>query len=240
MSNIIRFSSTKELLDFIRKDAKPNGNLSIRGVARLAKVDNKSIVNGAEFSSVRLAKHLTAQGIEGAEFFVENGFPPNVVIAILDYFANHANKKSAQAKNLILTFGTLGVMEIIKKLQQPQAPQLPQTYLEALKALVAAEEEKLMLEQENKSLQEDVERQAEVIDELFDYSSIVRIAKYNNVSEKSYNWRKLKAASELMNLEVKKVPCPRFVTKNLYSHDAWRRTYPDAKLPETTSLRIVK
>lgn len=117
-----------------------------------------------------------------------------------------------------------------------QHPKTPQTYIEALKALVAAEEEKELLRIENAQLEEETERLSEVVDELFDYSSIVRIAKYNKCSENLFNWRKLKSASAAKGLEVKKVPCPRFETKNLYHHDAWRYMYPDVKLPETTRL----
>ena len=114
----------------------------------------------------------------------------------------------------------------------------PQTYLEALKALVAKEEQRILLEEENRLLQEANEHLSEAVDELFDYSSIIRVAKFNNVSEKTFSWRKLKAASNVMNLEIKKVPCPRFEYKLLYSHDAWRYCYPEMRLPETTTLTI--
>jgi phage anti-repressor protein len=87
-------------------------------------------------------------------------------------------------------------------------------------------------------LQEDNERQAEAIDELFEYSSIIRIAKFNGCAETKFSWHQLKAASQALGVEIKKVPCPRFVTKNLYSHDAWRLAYPDYKLPETTTITI--
>lgn len=93
------------------------------------------------------------------------------------------------------------------------------------------EAEKVILENENRQL-------SEALDELFDYSSIVRIAKFNKVSEKNFNWRSLKAVSIQMGLEIKKVPCPRFETRSLYSHDVWRVTYPEVKLPETTTLVI--
>jgi prophage antirepressor-like protein len=117
-------------------------------------------------------------------------------------------------------------------------PQAPQTYIEALKALVAAEEQKLLLEAKTKILEVENQQLAEAVDELFDYSSIIRIAKFNNVSEKAFDWRKLKAASQVMGLEIKRVPCPRFETKLLYSHDAWRFCYPEMRLPETTTLVI--
>ena len=116
--------------------------------------------------------------------------------------------------------------------------QTPQTYLEALKALVAAEEEKELLRLEKQILEDENHQLSEAVDELFDYSSIIRIAKHNNCSEKKFNWRRLKAASLAMKLEIKKVPCPRFREKNLYSHDAWRYAYPWANLPETTTLVI--
>lgn len=118
------------------------------------------------------------------------------------------------------------------------APVTPQSYIEALKALVAVEEEKLRLQQENEELIEEVEQLSEIVDELFDYSSIIRVAKFNEVSEKYFNWRKLKQASEIKGIEIKKAPCPRYVTKNLYSHSAWLLAYPDVKLPEITTLAL--
>jgi phage anti-repressor protein len=105
---------------------------------------------------------------------------------------------------------------------------------EALKLIIELEEKEATIA----SLEADVERQAEVIDELFDYSSIIRIAKYNGVPETTFNWRVLKIASTNLKVEIKKVPCPRFETKSLYSHDAWRLAYPGFKLPETTTLVI--
>jgi phage anti-repressor protein len=124
---------------------------------------------------------------------------------------------------------------------------MPKTYKEALLALIAQEEEKERLALENELKQsiiedqeKDLERQAEVIDELFDYSSIIRIAKFNNISEKNFSWRRLKAVSEKMNLEIKKVPSARYAYQLLYPHDAWRFAYPNVKLPETTTLTIIK
>jgi phage regulator Rha-like protein len=114
----------------------------------------------------------------------------------------------------------------------------PGSYKEALKALVAEIEAKEQLEAENALLEQENHQLSEALDELFDCSSIIRIAKFNLVSESNFSWHRLKAVSIQMNLEIKKVPCPRFVTKNLYSHDVWRVAYPTMRLPETTTLVI--
>lgn len=122
--------------------------------------------------------------------------------------------------------------------QEDVSPALPQTYKEALKALIAEIEAKELLEAEKALLEKENLALAEAVDELFEYSSIIRVAKYNDVSETSFNWRLLKAASNKLGVEVKKVPSPRFEYQNLYSHDAWRLAYPEYRLPETTTLVI--
>jgi prophage antirepressor-like protein len=115
---------------------------------------------------------------------------------------------------------------------------LPQNYIEALKALVAAEEQKALLEAEKQLLEDANHGLSEALDELFDYSSIIRVAKYNNASESLFTWHRLKAVSNQMGIEVKKAPCPRFGEKNLYSHDVWRIAYPGVRLPETTTITL--
>jgi phage anti-repressor protein len=114
----------------------------------------------------------------------------------------------------------------------------PKTPLELAKEQVKLYEALELAEAENKILKTDNNRQSEIIDELFDYSSIIRIAKYNNVDEKCFSWRKLKAACKVMNLEIKEAPCPRFGTKKLWPHQAWRFAYPEYRVPETTTLII--
>lgn len=116
---------------------------------------------------------------------------------------------------------------------------VPQTYLEALEAAVVSEKARLIAEAEAKLLQEQVESLSETVDELFEYSSIIRVAKFNNCSEKNFKWQRLKAISNKMEVEVKRVPCPRFEYKNLYLHDVWRYCYPNIQLPETTTIKII-
>ena len=115
---------------------------------------------------------------------------------------------------------------------------LPQSYKEALKALIAEVEAKEKLEAENALLEQENHQLSEALDELFDYSSIVRVAKFNKIHESNFSWRPLKAMSIKMGVEIKQVPDARYMTKNIYSHDVWRVVYPGVKLPETTTLVI--
>lgn len=114
----------------------------------------------------------------------------------------------------------------------------PKTALELAREQVKLLEQIELLEQEKHLLEEENHVLSEVVDELFDYSSIIRVAKFNNCSEKNFNWRRLKAISLTLALEIKRVPCPRFGEKLLYSHEAWRYVYPNYRLPETTTLVI--
>jgi len=117
-------------------------------------------------------------------------------------------------------------------------PKLPQTFSEALYLAAKLQEEKELIEAEKQLLEEENYELYEALDELFDYFSIIRIAIFNKVSEKQFSWRKLKSASVVLKKEIKKAPCPRFGTKNLYSHDAWRSAYPGVALPEATTLAV--
>ena len=124
-----------------------------------------------------------------------------------------------------------------KTVDQPDF-HLPTTYIDALKALVAAEEQKALLEAERALLEQTNAALSEAVDELFNYSSIIRVAKFNNVKEAVFSWHRLKAATKQLGLEVKKVPSARYEYQLLYPHDAWRLAYPGVALPETTTLVI--
>jgi hypothetical protein len=115
---------------------------------------------------------------------------------------------------------------------------IPQTYAEALLEAAHLAQENERLQQQNILLEHQNECLSEAVDELFNYSSIVRVAKFNDISETRFKWHRLKAVSNQMRVEIKKVPCPRFGEKNLYSHDAWRVAYPGIALPETTTLVV--
>lgn len=100
----------------------------------------------------------------------------------------------------LLKFGTRGFIHQLAgfkisstAIAPPPTPVIttPTTYIEALEALLASEKAKELLRIENEQLIEEVEELSEAVDELFNYSSIIRIAKFNDICEKSFNWRKL-------------------------------------------------
>ncbi|MFM6673166.1 MAG: BRO family protein [Dolichospermum sp.] len=128
------------------------------------------------------------------------------------------------------------VLPSIRKAGQYAVHQIPQTYSQALLEAAKLAEENERLEAQNVILERQNEQLSEAVDELFDYSSIIRVAKFNGISESRFKWHRLRAVSVQLGLEIKKVPCPRFGEKNLYSHDVWRVAYPGIPLPETTTL----
>ena len=116
MNNILaNVQTAKELLEAIRQDAFDNGNMSIRGVARMAGVDDKAIINGADFKSEKLSQKLTTKGFKSADLS-SNGFPPEAVILTLEYFAYESKAKAIAAKAIMRTFGTIGLMSTLQQL----------------------------------------------------------------------------------------------------------------------------
>ena len=213
-----------------------HAGLSNRKTAELLKVQHTSVDDALKTGGMFTE--------EEREFIAVQGFQGGVLVKLLMRFAK-SNKVKQETRlhclALLEKTAAVGAQTFIDQmagLPKPPQHQLPKNFLEALKALVQSEEQKLLLQSENKQLAKENQALSEAVDELFDYSSVVRVAKFNNCSETIFKWRSLKAASEITGREIKKVPCPRFGEKNLYHHDAWRYVYPDMKLPETTTLTI--
>ena len=95
-------------------------------------------------------------------------------------------------------------------------PKAPQTYLEALKALVAAEEAK-----------EELQAQLDVSK---DWYSIKRVAAMNGVDWKTFTWRKLKEKSIELGYGIKKIFDANYGEVNTYHRDAWEAAYPDYEI----------
>jgi hypothetical protein len=213
-----------------------HAGLSNRKTAELLKVQHTSVDDALKPGGMFTEEELESIAVQG--------FQGGVLVKLLTRFAK-SNRVKPETRihclELLEKTATIGAQAFIDKMAgviQPAQPQVPTDFLSALKALVQSEEQKLLLQATNEQLERENHVLSEAVDDLFEYSSVVRIAKFNNCSENVFKWRSLKAASEITKREIKKVPCPRFGEKNLYHHDAWRYVYPDMKLPETTTLTI--
>ena len=103
-------------------------------------------------------------------------------------------------------------IQVEKKYKEKLKPKVPQTYLEALKELVAVEEEKERLQLE--------------LDRSKDWYSIKRVAALNGVSWKAFDWRKLKKVGEQKGYEVRKIFDANYGEVNTYHREVWEAAYP--------------
>ena len=95
----------------------------------------------------------------------------------------------------------------------------PHFYIEALKALIVAEEEKQQLAQENNELLIELDRDKQ-------YYTVKRVAKLNKINWRTIDWRSLKQASHAMEREIKKTFDANFTEVNAYHIDVWQYEYP--------------
>lgn len=108
-------------------------------------------------------------------------------------------------------------------MERQQQAQLPSSYIEALKALVASEEEKARVEAERKTL-------AIELDQDHEWYSIKRVAAINHVSFKLFDWRRLKEASYALGCGIRKIFDANYIQVNTYHVKAWEAVYPQYEL----------
>ena len=65
------------------------------------------------------------------------------------------------------------------------------------------------------------------LDNLLDWVSIIKIARFNKVKENYFNWRVLKSKSEELGYSIKKAESPRFGYQNLYHLTVFKACYPE-------------
>lgn len=111
----LSIQSQNDLLQFIKDNLQSDKKLSIRGVARLCGVADKSIINGGSFNSLILAEKLEAHGFEAGSL-VRDGFNATATWLTIEYFAYDSKAEAIQAKIIARTFGALGVVQTFDKL----------------------------------------------------------------------------------------------------------------------------
>jgi hypothetical protein len=125
------------------------------------------------------------------------------------------------------------VIEYIEQLENQLKEQnkfkVPQTFKEAL--LLAVEQQEV-IEQQQLTIENQegtIDNLYTALDSLLEWVSIIKVAKRNGVSEKAFNWRRLKAQSENMGFVIKKAASPRFGYQNLYHINVFKSCYPEYK-----------
>jgi phage regulator Rha-like protein len=121
---------------------------------------------------------------------------------------------------LISGYNALLRLKIINRWEELEQNITPKTYIEALKALVVSEEAK------QKAIQQ-VENLNTVLDNLLEWVSILKVSKFNKVSEKHFDWRVLKKKSEDLGYTIKKAESPRYGYQNLYHITVFKACYPE-------------
>lgn len=112
--NIVRLP--EEIKQEFRVDSKGKITTSIRGAARLADVDERSIRKalklGADLEASQLAEFLISQGINGADInnWNETGIPDIAIAFILEYYAYECreDRRKEQAKKFCRAFRAIG------------------------------------------------------------------------------------------------------------------------------------
>lgn len=164
--------------------------------------------------SVGIIKILTDNNFVVSDYFILSSYKDssgkknkcyNITKLGCDFLAN----KFTGEKGILFT---AKYVKRFHEMEEQLKPKVPQTYLEALKELVAVEEEKERLQLE--------------LDRSKDWYSIKRVAALNGVSWKTFDWRKLKQVGEQMGYEVRKIFDANYGEVNTYHKEVWEVAYP--------------
>lgn len=164
--------------------------------------------------SVGIIKILTDNNFVVSDYFILSSYKDssgkenkcyNITKLGCDFLAN----KFTGEKGILFT---AKYVKRFHEMEEQLKPKVPQTYLEALKELVAVEEEKERLQLE--------------LDRSKDWYSIKRVAALNGVSWKTFDWRKLKQVGEQMGYEVRKIFDANYGEVNTYHREVWEVAYP--------------
>ena len=211
MSNLQRYDNNG--LELIIDTTTGESFASISGYARMSNLDKSAIsrrLQGRELSESKTAKIYTNGGLQTVSLISEN--------LIAEWLPRDNPKLATQMIKL-------GVRMFLHNLAgysvTTTAIQTPTTYLEALKALVASEESKLLLEAENKQLTEKIVEDApkvEFAEQVYtsdDCISIGDFAKVLNIPGLGRT-RLFKKLRDLGILRVNNTPFQKFIERGYF------------------------
>ena len=182
----------KEILKKLEGTTKPDGTVKQVGIIPTLTKGNFPLSD-----YFRLSSYKDSSGKENKCY--------NITKLGCDFLAN----KFTGEKGILFT---AKYVKRFHEMEEKLKPKVPQTYLEALKELVAVEEEKERLQLE--------------LDRSKDWYSIKRVAALNGVSWKTFDWRKLKQIGEQKGYEVRKIFDANYGEVNTYHRDVWEAAYP--------------
>lgn len=196
------------------KERVANDKITSLEVAEMVGKEHKELLRDIR----RYSQQFNESKIALVDFFIESTYKDGKGETRPCYLVT---KKGCEfiANKLTGIKGTAFTAKYINRFHEMEdqlKPKAPQTYLEALKALVAAEEAK-----------EELQAQLDVSK---DWYSIKRVAAMNGVDWKTFNWRKLKEKSIELGYGIKKIFDANYGEVNTYHRDAWEAAYPEYEI----------
>ncbi len=148
---LLHISNIEEYEAFLRQEMRPNGNLSIRCVARMCTITHKALIKDGEVVASKLAESLKQKGFEGG-YLAKEGFPPIAVTITLKYYARDSRVKSKIAQGLLDAYGTYGLVKHLEELKLKQEQDNSQVLNLILGKLDGLEKDNVQLKKDNQEL----------------------------------------------------------------------------------------
>lgn len=186
-----------------------------RDVARMVEKLHKNLLRDIE----NYCKILMGSNLSALDFFIPYTYTDSKGEVRPSYLVTRkgcdmvANKMTGEKGVLFSATYIQKFYEMEQKLADRNGPR---TYLEALKALVASEEEKQLALAE--------------LDRSKEWYSIKRVAKMNGVDHKEIRWKPLKDESIRQDKGPKKIFDANYGEINTYHIDVWEAVYPEYEL----------
>ena len=150
-----------------------------------------------------------------------------------DWVGLDINVQGNETKDFVISLDFAKRLAMMAKTQKGEEIR---TYFIECEKQLKKPKSRLEIARENLALIEELDSKEQLIleqktklDDLVEYVSILKVAKFNKISENVFNWRLLKQQSELFGYKIKKAESPRYGFQNLYHIDCFMACYPQFK-----------